>query len=93
MEMRKCHLGRGGKILITRSMLQNTIMLHVGWNGSDTTRDSPIWTGGCQAILLFMEGAGGRREPRFPGVQSSRSSGGAERKPGCSPKKGAWYLM
>ena len=44
-------------------------MLHVGCN-SNTTRDSgnstPIWTGGCQAILPFMEGAGGRHEPRFP---------------------------
>jgi len=26
-------------------------------------------------------------------AESSRSSGGAERKPRCSPKKGGWYLM
>jgi len=28
---------------------------------------TPIWTGGCQAILPFMERAGSRREPEFPG--------------------------
>ena len=55
--------------------LQNNIMLHVGWNGSDIMWDigsgavarTPIWTSRCQAILPFMEGAGGRHEPRFPG--------------------------
>ena len=45
-----------------------TTMLHIGCN-SDRTRDSsgtPIWAGGCQAIVPFMEGAGGRCQLRFP---------------------------
>ena len=38
--------------------------------------------------MPFMEGAGGRRQPRFPSnAESSRIPGGAERKPRCSPKK------
>jgi len=51
-------------------------------------RAAQIWTSGCQAIVPFMEGAGGRREPGFPVQQcrGRRSAGGAESKPRWSPE-------